>query len=123
MKTEDIINLDCTKQESKKILNRFLWKVKPCAKLLEKNNYTKTEQAPIELLEQVLHGMCKHYKYKLQQIWSYEEELEFKFYSMGVIKVTKTNEWIGTVSGKTLWEVVAKGIIKIYGDIKENRKQ
>lgn len=120
MKTGDIINLDCTKQESKKMLNKFLWKVKPCARLLEKNNYTKTEQAPIELLEQVIHGMCKHYNYKLQQIWSYEEELEFKFYSMGVIKVTNTNEWIGTVSGKTLWEVIAKGIIKIYGDIKEN---
>ena len=63
MKTSELLNIDCRKEENKKLLNRFLWKVKPCAKLLDKNNYTRTETAPIELLEQVLHGICCKYNY------------------------------------------------------------
>lgn len=123
MKTEDIIMLDCTKEGNRELINKFLWKVKPCAKILEKNHYTRTEIAPIELLEQVLHGLCERYPYKLQQIWTYSEEKKFKFYHMGVIHVTDTYEWIGDVNGVTLWEVVAKAIIKIYADLKKEKTE
>lgn len=123
MKTEDILNLDCNKEGNRELINKFLWKVKPCAKILEKNHYTKTEQAPIELLEHVLHGLCERYPYKLQQIWTYSEENKFKFYHMGVIHVTDTYEWFGDVNGVTLWEVVAKAIIKIYADLKKEKTE
>ena len=46
MKTEDIIMLDCKKEGNRELINKFLWKVKPCAKILEKNHYTRTEIAP-----------------------------------------------------------------------------
>lgn len=123
MKTEDILNLDCKKEGNRELINKFLWKVKPCAKILEKNHYTITEIAPIELLEQVLHGLCERYPYKLQQIWTYSEEKKFKFYHMGVIHVTDTYEWFGDVNGVTLWEVVAKAIIKIYADLKKEKTE
>lgn len=115
--------LDCKKEGNRELINKFLWKVKPCAKMLEKNHYTRAEIAPIELLEQVLHGLCERYPYKLQQIWTYSEEKKFKFYHMGVIHVTDTYEWIGDVNGVTLWEVVAKAIIKIYADLKKEKKE
>ena len=123
MKTDDIIMLDCKKEGNRELINKFLWKVKPCAKILEKNHYTITEIAPIELLEQVLHGLCERYPYKLQQIWTYSEEKKFKFYHMGVIHVTDIYEWIGDVNGVTLWEVVAKAIIKIYADLKKEKTE
>ena len=68
MKTEDILNLDCTDGNNLEQINKFLWKVKPVARILEKNHYTKTKQAPLELLEQALHGIMLRYGYRIQGI-------------------------------------------------------
>lgn len=125
MKTDEILNLDCTKEGNIKQINRFLWKVKPVEKLLEKNNYTKTEQAPLELLEQAMHGIMLRYGYRAQGINSYYEgegkENEFVFYNVSLLKIRDTREWIGNVYGKTMWEVVAKIIIKIYADLMKEK--
>ena len=99
MKTEDILNLDCTKGNNLEQINKFLWKVKPVARILEKNHYTKTEQAPLELLEQALHGIMLRYGYRTQGINSYYEEKEdkgnrFVFYTVSVLKTRETREWI-----------------------------
>lgn len=122
MKTESILDLDCTKKENIKQINRFLWKIKPLAKLLEKNNYTKGEQIPLELMEQTLQGIMLRYKYQTQGINFYFEE-KFVFYNVSVLKIRKTRDWIGNVYGKTLWEVIAKLIIKIYADIKKEKEE
>jgi hypothetical protein len=128
MKTEDILNLDCTKGNNLEQINKFLWKVKPVARILEKNNYTKTEQAPLELLEQALHGIMLRYGYRTQGIDSYYEELgdkgkRFVFYTVSVLKTRETSEWIGNVYGKTMWETVAKIIIKVYADLKKEKAE
>lgn len=123
MKTEDILNLDCTEDGNIKQINRFLWKVKPVAKILEKNNYTKTEIVPLELLEQAMHGIMIRYGYRTQGIESYYEGTRFVFYNTSLLKKRETSEWIGNVYGKTLWEIVAKIIIKIYADLMQERKE
>lgn len=128
MKTEDILNLDCTKGNNLEQINRFLWKVKPVARILEKNNYTKTEQAPLELLEQALHGIMLRYGYRTQGINTYYEdgenkESKFVFYTVSLLKIRETREWIGYVYGKTLWETVAKIIIKVYADLKKEKAE
>ena len=128
MKTEDILNLDCTKGNNLEQINRFLWKVKPVARILEKNHYTKTEQAPLELLEQALHGIMLRYGYRIQGINTYYEteegkEIEFVFYTASLLKIRDTREWIGNVYGKTLWETVAKTIIKVYADLKKEKEE
>lgn len=128
MKTEDILNLDCTKGNNLEQINKFLWKVKPVAKILEKNNYTKTEQAPLELLEQALHGIMLRYGYRTQGVNSYYEEIgdkgkRFVFYTVSVLKTRETSEWIGNVYGKTMWETVAKIIIKVYADLKKEKAE
>lgn len=126
MKTEDILNLDCTKGNNLEQINKFLWKVKPVARILEKNHYTKTEQAPLELLEQALHGIMLRYGYRMQGINTYYEtgedkESRFVFYSVSMLKIRETSEWIGNVYGKTMWETVAKIIIKVYADLKKEK--
>ena len=127
MKTENILDLDCTKKENIKQINRFLWKIKPLVRILEKQGCTKAEQIPLELLEQALQGMMAHYKYQTQGINFYFEEQEnkkvFVFYNVSVLRVRKTRDWIGNVYGKTLWEVVAKLLIKIYADVKKEKEK
>ena len=128
MKTEDILNLDCTDGNNLEQINKFLWKVKPVARILEKNHYTKTKQAPLELLEQALHGIMLRYGYRIQGINTYYEteegkEIEFVFYTARLLKIRETREWIGNVYGKTLWETVAKTIIKVYADLKKEKEE
>lgn len=128
MRTEDILNLDCTDGNNLEQINKFLWKVKPVARILEKNHYTKTKQAPLELLEQALHGIMLRYGYRIQGINTYYEteegkEIEFVFYTASLLKIRDTREWIGNVYGKTLWETVAKTIIKVYADLKKEKKE
>lgn len=128
MKTEDILNLDCTDGNNLEQINKFLWKVKPVARILEKNHYTKIEQAPLELLEQALHGIMLRYGYRIQGINTYYEteegkEIEFVFYTASLLKIRDTREWIGNVYGKTLWETVAKTIIKVYADLKKEKEE
>lgn len=128
MKTEDILNLDCTKENNLEQINKFLWKVKPVARILEKNKYTKTEQAPLELLEQALHGIMLRYGYRTQGINTYYEkeenkESKFVFYTVSLLKIRDTREWVGNVYGKTLWETVAKIIIKVYADLKKEKAE
>lgn len=128
MKTEDILNLDCNEENNLEQINKFIWKVKPVARILEKNHYTKTEQAPLELLEHALHGIMLRYGYRTQGINTYYEEGEdkesrFVFYTVSLLKIRDTSEWIGNVYGKTLWETVAKIIIKIYADLKKEKEE
>ena len=128
MKTEDILNLDCTDGNNLEQINKFLWKVKPVARILEKNHYTKTKQAPLELLEQALHGIMLRYGYRIQGINTYYEteegkEIEFVFYTASLLKIRDTREWVGNVYGKTMWETVAKIIIKVYADLKKEKAE
>ena len=124
--TEFLISLDCTKEENKARLNRFLWKIKPVAKLAEREGIETNGKLHTELLENALMGICEHYGYNLQGIEAYRETNEqnkkvFQFWHMGLLDSER--KWIGTVNGITLWEVVAKSLIKIYADIMKGRNE
>lgn len=119
MKTEDILNIDCRKEEGKHKVNSFLWKIKPITKL----NIPKGCIIEVEDLEKVLHGICDRYGYEPQWYQPYRENGKFKFWMTGMLKTGNgTREWIGNVYGVTLWEITAKCIIKIYGEILKERK-
>lgn len=119
MKTFEVLNLNCTSEENKKKLNKFLYNIKPIAKQMGND---KTKQIPLSVLENVLHGICLKYGYSHQGISPYYEKKEFVFYTVHITKKRKTVEWIGNAYGKTLWETVAKIIIKIYADIMQERQ-
>ena len=58
MKTEDILNLDCRKEENRIKLNSFLYKVKPIQKRMEKLGRGRRAEVPMEVLEEVMQGLC-----------------------------------------------------------------
>lgn len=123
MKAEQILDLDCTKEENREKLARFLCKVKPLKKKMDKEEIEEGEIQPVELLEEVYHGICIRYGYFNQGIRVYYENQKFVFYNVAVLRTEeKVNTWIGTVYGKTLWETVAKMIVKVYDDIMKERK-
>ena len=69
------------------------------------------------------------YGYRTQGINTYYEEGEdkenkFVFYTVSLLKIRETTrEWIGNVYGKTMWETVAKIIIKVYADLKKEKAE
>jgi len=122
MKTGDILLLDCSKKENIEILNKVLHKIKPIKKMCGDNKPT------IEQLEKAIHMIANRYGYRTQQIWFFDKEevgknAEFQLYSMGIVDKNNGYKWIGNVTGITLWELIAKGIIKIYGDIKRKERE
>lgn len=117
MKTEDILLLDCTKKENVDKLKRMLLKIKPV------RNMTKNgEDFTIETLEKCLHKIVFKNGYRVQWITPYYEDADkrgFVMWSFSLIKRENgVNVWKGSVNSKSLWEMVAKGIIQVYADIK-----
>ena len=121
-KIEDIIDIECKGYENRKMLNEALMQIKPVSKLVKKNKETG-EFISVDTLERAMHGLLSHYKYNTQGINSYYEDGEFVFYTASILRIRETREWIGTVNGATLWEVVAKIIIKVYLDIVSTREK
>lgn len=125
MKMEEILNLDCTVEGNKNILNKFLWKVKSVQEL----GIPRGSMLHIDDLECVMHDIETRYNYRIQEIKAYyiedevAEKAKFIFYTVNVIKYGETDCWIGCVYGKTMWEITAKIIIKMYVDIMNERKE
>lgn len=105
-------------------VNSFIWKIKPLVKLLKENNCTKKQKIPIEVLEKGLIDLCMNYGYISQGILTScdEKEKRFMFYSASILR-RSNREWLGTVMGKTLWEVMAKQLIKVYSEIRKEQEE
>lgn len=111
MKTDEIINLDYRKEESKEIIQKVLRKIKPLSKYSDESNI------PIEAIEKLIRVLVQ--KYEITPQWmsmSYFEPI-LGIYSIGV-KTTTDHKWLGTVYGMCLYEVFAKLAIKMYSEVK-----
>lgn len=117
MTTQELLDIDMTEQKNKEIICRMLYKLKPMQKLVENPQAIKMEH-----LEKVLQGLCSHYNYGVQTIYPYFEEKKFVFYCASITKKEDTTLWKGNIYGKTIYEVFAKLIIKIYSEIKKEKK-
>ena len=82
---------------------------------------TKRKNAKNDDLEYIIHGICKRYGYSQQGIKEYWENGEFVYYNCSVLNSKR--EWVGYVYGKTLWELEAKLLIKIYAEIMKEKKE
>ena len=114
MKTEQILNLDYRKEESKEIIQKVLRKIKPLSK------YSEEEQIPIEVIEKVIRVLCT--KYEITPQWmniSFRDGIT-NIYSIGV-KTTTDHKWLGNVYGICLYEVFAKLVIKMYSEVKSGK--
>ena len=127
IKTDDLLNLDCTKQDNLNCLCKFLNHIKPFKRLQDKNHYGVYDTKFLEQIEKVIHGICIKYGYRTQGIVTHYLEnditgkLEFAFYQVSVLD--KDRQWLGNVNAKTLLEAEAKTLIKIYADIKKKEKE
>lgn len=117
MDIKKILDLDCvSNDENKTKFIRLLQKIKPVSSTMKKQNKTNVD---IEVLEAVVQGFNTRYNYRIQDINSYYEKSEnkrFCFYSVSVIDCD--DKWLGTVYGKTLFELLGKVIIKMYSEMK-----
>ena len=113
MKTEQILNLDYTKEENRETIQKVLRKIKPLSK------YSDEEDIPIEVIEKLIRVLCQ--KYEITPQWiniSFHESLPN--YSVGV-KTTTDHKWLGNVWGMCLYELFAKLSIKIYSEVKSGK--
>ena len=114
MKTEQILNLDCRKEENKKIIQKVLRQVKPLSKFLDE------EQIPIELLEKTVSILTN--KYEITPQWiicGYRDSAAgcVGYYSVSV-KTTTDHAWLGNATGHTIYELFAKLTIKMYAEVR-----
>lgn len=126
VKTDEVLNFDCTKEQNLKYVCKFLNHIKPFKKLQGRNNYSYDSIQFLEQIEKVIHGICIRYGYRTQGIQTIYLEndisgkTELGFYQVSVMDTDR--KWLGTVMGKTLLETEAKTLIKIYAEIKKKEK-
>lgn len=111
MKTDEILNLDYRKEESKEIIQKVLRKIKPLSKYSD-------EMVPLEAVEKVVHILTNKYEITPQWMMMTYNEPILGIYSIGV-KTTIDHKWLGTVYGMCLYEVFAKLAIKMYAEVRK----
>ena len=111
MKTEQILNLDYTKEENKNIIQKVLRKIKPLSK------YSEEEIIPIEAIEKLVYVLVKKYEITPQWLNMSFHSSSCTLYTIGV-KTTTDHKWLGNVYGSCLYEVYAKLAIKMFSEVK-----
>lgn len=115
MKTIEILNLDCRKEENREIIQKVLKKIGPLSK------YTEYEEIPMELLEKCLKVLTFKYAIRVQWInLSDANSIEEMLFSCS-IRNDSSYAWVGNAYGKSLYELVCKTVIFIYSEIKAKR--
>ena len=128
MTTDQILMLDGRNEGTHEILQKVLLKIKPIEKAY-KGFYEGEIDIPLEGIEKTIAAMVRKYAITPQWIsMSYGESLDSAcgYYSCG-IKKSDSHDWLGTVSGRSLYELMTKLCILMYskvraGAVKEREK-
>ena len=128
-KVQEMLLIDCRKQEGKERINKILWKIKPIKQKMIKLGYEKGDIVPLEQLEKFLQFVRIQYGYRTQWINSYFEtdktkkphKTKFVFYTHGLLD--NNSEWITNLEGRTIWELFAKTAIVFYDEIKKGEQK
>lgn len=117
MKTKDIIQLDCRKQENREIIQKVLRQIKPLAKCSE-------EQIPLVKVEKCLGILCDRYKINIQGIYPDIAVTDNKQIVWRCVAVNQnTFETIGTTYGCTLYECICKMTILLYSKTRSKKHE
>lgn len=112
MRTEDILNLDCRKEENKSIIQRVLRQIKPLSKCSDEYDI------PLTTLEKAISVMCKKYCMMIKDFVP-DTLANNQYIIWRAIIVNDTNlHIIDIVYGVSLYEVIAKTVIRLYSEIK-----
>ena len=128
-KVQEMLLIDCRKQEGKEKINKILWKIKPIKQKMIKLAYEKGDIVPLEQLEKFLQFVRTQYGYRKEWINSYFEtdkkkkqhKTKFVFYTHGLVDME--GEWITNIEGKTIWELFAKTAVVFYDEIKKGEQK
>lgn len=115
MKTEDILQLDCRKEENKKIIQKVLRKIKPLSKCSDE------EEIPFEMLEKVLRIIDKKYGFHIflmfpDMLSSNDGIIWRAEVSPPQSDKVKHNK---NIYGITFYELIAKVVIYEYSEVKK----
>ena len=115
MTTNEVMNLDCRKEENRKIIQKVLRQIKPLSK------YSDEYDIPFEAIEKAVVVMVKKYTLGIREfspdVFSNESNLIWRATIINDIN----NKPIGTAYGITLYEVFAKAAIMLYSEIKKGK--
>lgn len=113
MKTEEILNLDCRKEENKETIQKVLRKIKPLAKY-------EDEVVPQEAIERCAKVLLLKYAVRIQWInITPADNVEEMVYKVSIIN-DDDYKWMGNVYGVTFYEAIAKTVIKVYSMTRSN---
>ena len=112
MKTNQIMNLDCRKEENKEIIQKALRQIKPLSKY-------KNDFIPFSAIEKAILVMTKKYNMHIREFvldtWSNSHN------SIWRVVIINDNDLsvIDVIYGVTLYEVFAKSAIRMYTEVKK----
>lgn len=113
MKTSEILNLDCTKEENKKIIQKALRKIKPFSHIpLE-------TEIPLVMLEILISKYQNKYGLKINYINPVFKKGELNVFSTRVIN--KDGVFMKNIYGNTIYELFSKLCIYFFCKTKEVR--
>ncbi|MBR6605782.1 MAG: hypothetical protein IKK92_07950 [Prevotella sp.] len=116
MTTKEVMNLDCRKEENRKIIQKVLRQIKPLSK------YSDECDIPIEAIEKAISVMCKKYTMRVNQLTSdVLSNNEYTIWRAWLINDTNLKT-IDDVFGVTLYETLAKTAIRLYSEVKKGMK-
>lgn len=112
MTTNQVLQLDCREEESKKIIQKVLRQIKPLSK------YSDEDTIPFWAIEKAITVMSKKYNMRVREfnpdVWANKQET--------IWRATVVNEEnLSTVSvyGISLYEVFAKIAIQMYSMVRK----
>lgn len=114
-KIKELIELDCTDENNLDVLNRELLTIPVIKK------HTIGDRVQSEVLERVILLISQKSKNNLRpsaiaaDVWTNKKSIVWKTV---VACDDKKNIYVGTIYGKTLWEVLAKCVILMYAKLK-----
>lgn len=114
-KVQELIQLDCTEKENIKKLNDELLTIPVIAR------HTKGEKVSTETLERVVLLISQKSSCNIRpsalapDVWTNKKSIIWKSV---VVNDDKKAIYVGTVYGKTLWEVLGKCAILMYAKLK-----
>ena len=109
MTTEEILNLDNRKEESKTKIQKVLRKIKPLSK------YSEEDDIPLVDLEKLILLYQKKYNVKFSYIMMNTEGIMIYTASLK----TDEGKWLGNIYGAYIYELFAKVCISMFSKAKK----
>lgn len=116
MKTNDILQLDCRKEENQEIIQKVLRKIKPLSSCADDT------MIPLEKLEKLIMLIGRKYDIGVGCIFqSYQAAEKTVLYSTSILQ-KQGNDFrtLCNIYGISLYEITAKAAIKMYACTKQN---